>query len=69
MKKALTVAAKELQEWAASNDEEPTMSLLYTFFLKVAYQNGLRFFYGNNEKICLMIQQKWKNATKKEVIY
>lgn len=50
MKKALTVAAKELQEWAASKDEEPTLSLLYTFFLKVAYQNGLRFFYGNNEE-------------------
>ena len=50
MKKALTVAAKELQEWAASNDKDPTMSLLYTFFLKVAYQNGLRFFYGNNEE-------------------
>lgn len=49
MKKALTVAAKELQEWAALHNEEPTMSLLYTFFLKVAYQNGLRFFYGNNE--------------------
>ena len=50
MKKALTVAAKELQKWAASKDEEPTLSLLYTFFLKVAYQNGLRFFYGNNEE-------------------
>lgn len=50
MKKALTVAVKELQEWAASKDEEPTLSLLYTFFLKVAYQNGLRFFYGNNEE-------------------
>lgn len=50
MKKALTVAAKELQEWVASKDEEPTLSLLYTFFLKVAYQNGLRFFYGNNEE-------------------
>lgn len=49
MKKALTVAAKELQEWATANGAEPTMSLLYTFFLKVAYQNGLRFFYGNNE--------------------
>lgn len=49
MKKALTVAAKELQEWAALHDEEPTLSLLYVFFLKVAYQHKLRFFYGNNE--------------------
>ena len=49
MKKALTVAAKELQEWAEHHDEIPTLSLLYVFFLKVAYQNKLRFFYGNNE--------------------
>lgn len=63
MKKALTVAAKELQEWASSNDEEPTMSLLYTFFLKVAYQNGLRFFYGNNELDLL------KDLTKMEERY
>ena len=49
MKKALTVAAKELQEWAGIHDEEPTLSLLYVFFLKVAYQHKLRFFYGNNE--------------------
>lgn len=49
MKKALTVAAYELQTWAAENDEIPTLSLLYVFFLKVAYQNKLRFFYGNNE--------------------
>ena len=49
MKKALTVAAKELQEWAEHHGEIPTLSLLYVFFLKVAYQNKLRFFYGNNE--------------------
>lgn len=36
MKKALTVAAKELQEWAINHDELPTMDLLYVFFLKVA---------------------------------
>lgn len=65
MKKALTVAAKELQEWAASNDEEPTMSLLYTFFLKVAYQNGLRFFYGNNEKDLLNDLAKMEERYKK----
>lgn len=49
MKKALTVAAYELQKWADENDEIPTLSLLYVFFLKVAYLNNLRFFYGNNE--------------------
>lgn len=66
MKKALTVAAKELQEWAASNSEEPTMSLLYTFFLKVAYQNGLRFFYGNNEIDLLKDLAKMEERYKKK---
>lgn len=50
MKKALTVAAAELQEWAKRNGKEPTLNILYAVFLKVAYQNGLRFFYGNNEE-------------------
>lgn len=49
MKKALTVAAYELQTWAEENDKIPVLSLLYVFFLKVSYQNNLRFFYGNNE--------------------
>lgn len=66
MKKALTVAAKELQEWASSNDEEPTMSLLYTFFLKVAYKNGLRFFYGNNETDLLNDLAKMEERYKKK---
>lgn len=66
MKKALTVAAKELQEWATTNDEEPTMSLLYTFFLKVAYQNGLRFFYGNNEIDLLKDLEKMEERYKKK---
>lgn len=50
MKKALTVAAAELQEWAEKENREPTLNLLYVVFLKVAYENGLRFFYGNNEE-------------------
>ena len=50
MKKALTVAAAELQEWAERENQMPTMNLLYVVFLKVAYENKLRFFYGNNEK-------------------
>ncbi len=49
MKKALTVAAYELQQWAEENDEIPKLSYLYVAFLKVAYQHKLRFFYGNNE--------------------
>ncbi len=50
MKKALTVAAAELQEWAIQSGKEPTLNILYAVFLKVAYRNGLRFFYGNNEE-------------------
>lgn len=52
MKKALTVAAAELQEWAKRNGKEPTLNILYAVFLKVACQNRLRFFYGNNEEEC-----------------
>ena len=66
MKKALTVAAKELQEWAESNDVNPTLSLLYVFFLKVAYQNQLRFFYGNNEQDLLTDLKKMEDRYKKK---
>lgn len=50
MRKALTVAAKELEIWAKENNEEPSMNLLYPVFLKVAYEHKLRFFYGEDEK-------------------
>ena len=66
MKKALTVAAKELQEWAGIHDEEPTLSLLYVFFLKVAYQNKLRFFYGNNETDLLNDLEKMEERYEKK---
>ena len=36
MRKALTVAAKELEEWAEKNDKAPSRDLLYVSFLKVA---------------------------------
>lgn len=58
MKKALTVAAKQLQEWAEENDEQPNLSLLYVFFLRVACQNKLRFFYHSTvsmESICITV--------------
>lgn len=58
MKKALTVAAYELQKWAEQHGEKPTLDLLYVFFLKVAYRNNLRFFYGNNEKELLADREK-----------
>ncbi len=49
MKKALTIAAKELQEWSLRNNSEPSMNLLYPFIVKIAAVNGLRFFYGDDE--------------------
>lgn len=50
MRKALTVAAKELEEWAEKNDKAPSMDLLYVSFLKVALDHRLRFFYGTDEE-------------------
>lgn len=50
MRKALTVSAKELQKWADDTDHEASMDLLYVAFLKVALDNKLRFFYGEDEK-------------------
>lgn len=49
MRTAIVVAAKELQEWSANNHRIPTLNLLYSVFLKVAYENNLRFFYSNSE--------------------
>ncbi|MCM1048258.1 MAG: DEAD/DEAH box helicase [Clostridiales bacterium] len=50
MRKALTVAAKELDIWAKDARKDPSMDLLYVSFLKVALDNKLRFFYGADEK-------------------
>lgn len=66
MKKALTVAASELQEWAKKENKAPTLNLLYVFFLKVAYKNNLRFFYGNNEKDLLEALNDMKNLYEKK---
>lgn len=49
MKKALTIAAKTLQEWAADHNCEPSMDLLYPIVVEIACKNGLRFFYGDDE--------------------
>ncbi len=66
MKKALTVAVKELQEWAERNHKIPTLNILYAVFLKVAYQNGLQFFYGNNETELLEDLKKMKELYEKK---
>ncbi len=66
MKKALTVAAVELLEWAKREGKTPTLNLLYTVFLKVAYKNQLRFFYGNNEKDLLEALKQMEELYKKK---
>lgn len=66
MKKALTVAACELQEWAEREKKNPTMDLLYAAFLKVAYENKLQFFYGNNEKELREALEKMKRKYEKK---
>ncbi len=66
MKKALTAAASELQEWAARNNKLPTLDMLYAVFLKVAHEKGLRFFYGNNEKELLEDLRKMEEIYKKK---
>lgn len=66
MKKALTVAAAELQEWAAREHKAPTLNLLYAVFLKVAYKNGLRFFYGNNETDLLSALEEMQKLYEKK---
>ncbi len=50
MRKALVVAAKSLNEWELETGKVGSMDLLYVAFLKVALENKLRFFYGNDEK-------------------
>lgn len=49
MKKALTIAAKTLQDWAVESGCEPSMDLLYPIIVEIACKYGLRFFYGDDE--------------------
>lgn len=49
MRKALVVAAKELNDWHKTTGKDDSMDLLYVSFLKVALDHNLRFFYGSEE--------------------
>lgn len=66
MKKAVTLAAYELQNWAIKNNSQPTMDLLYIVFLKIAYENNLRFFYGEAEKDLNEALEKIGNIFRKD---
>lgn len=58
MRKALTMAAKDLQNWAEEHDEQPKLNLLYWAFVKVAYERELDFFYGDSaKKLCEDIEK------------
>lgn len=60
MKKALTLSAKRLHEWATENGKDATMNLLYPFVVEIAYRNGLRFFYGDDEGLIQSHIEKFK---------
>lgn len=48
IKKAITVATVNLLLWANENNTDATMKLLYVAFLKVAAENDLTFFTGDD---------------------
>ena len=50
MRKALTMAVNELQNWAKVRDEQPKLNYLYWAFVKIAYEHKLNFFYGEDAK-------------------
>lgn len=53
MRKVLTIAANDLQNWAKEYSKQPRLNLLYWAFVKVAYERKLDFFYGDSaEKLC-----------------
>ena len=74
MKKALTVAAANLLQWAEEKDMDPTMRLLYVSFLKVAVENDLTFFTGDDLSLSEGMKQMRKhleylNKRGKEINY
>ena len=66
LRKALTVAAKELNEWEIKMGKDGSMDLLYVAFLKVALEHKLRFFYGSNEKDLHDDIEKMRNYLKRK---
>lgn len=65
MRKAITVAAKELNDWHRVTGKEDSMDLLYVSFLKVALENNLRFFYGSDEVDLYEHLQEMKDTIEK----
>lgn len=67
MRKALTMAANDLQNWAKKYGEQPRLNLLYWAFVKVAYERKLDFFYGDSaEKLCKDIGKMRKKYEKNQ---
>ncbi len=67
MRKVIVLAAKKLLAWAEENNMEPSMDMLYTVFLHVAYVNNLQLFYGgDNEAFNNNLEQIGKKIKRAE---
>lgn len=49
-RKAMVIAVQNLEKWAAAQNRQPTMNLLYVAFLEVAVTHNLHLFYGDQKK-------------------
>lgn len=65
MRKAIAVAAKELNDWNRETGKDDSMDLLYVSFLKVALEHNLRFFYGSDERDLHEHLQEMKDTIEK----
>lgn len=67
IRQVIILAVIELQEWANANDKKPSMDLLYIVFLKIAIENNVRFFYGEDEKEIEEHTDKFKKKIEKKL--
>lgn len=67
MRKAICMAADELEMNAKLNNYEPNLKLLYPAFLKTVCENNIQFFYGSDEEsIREQIEQMQKIISRSE---
>lgn len=70
IRKALTIAANELKNWAEKCDEQPKLNFLYWAFVKVAYEQKLDFFYRDSaKKLCEDIERVERIYKKIKVLW
>jgi len=46
----LVLAASNLQDWSKKEGKNPTLNMLYPFFLEITYNNHIMLFYGSNKE-------------------